>query len=89
MTAHELAKRLLEGEDLPVTIDGYEGGVDDVHTINSPKPLHRNVNTKEYYGAHEYHNESEGSVCLFSQQLLSECAGIPTDRAIHLSKESK
>ena len=77
MTAHELARRLLDGEDLPLTVSGYEGGVDDVKEIVDPRPIHRNVNKAWYYGAHEYHDEP--GIC-----SSDNCTGNPTDRAIHL-----
>lgn len=31
MTTHELAKKLLEGPDKRVVVDGYEGGYHDLH----------------------------------------------------------
>jgi len=54
MTAHELAKQLLEGPDLIVTVSGYEGGVDEITSIDSPEPIKLNVNTEWYYGKHAY-----------------------------------
>lgn len=54
MTSHELARRLLEGPDLTVTVRGYEGGVNEITTIESPKPLSLNKNDEWYYGRHEY-----------------------------------
>lgn len=47
MTSHELAKKLLELPDYPVTVSGYEGGVNIVD----------NVHDEWYYGKHEYKRE--------------------------------
>jgi hypothetical protein len=57
MTTHELAKQLLDGPDLMVTIPGYEGGVNEVETINKPTPILLNKHTEWYYGKHEYIDE--------------------------------
>ena len=54
MTAHELARKLLDGPDLTVTVRGYEGGVNVVGALAEPQLLHMNVNTEWYYGKHEY-----------------------------------
>ena len=53
MLIKTLIKRLekLDGS-LPVIVDGYEGGVDDVTKIKKVKMV-RNVNTEWYYGKHE------------------------------------
>ena len=79
MKAHELARRLLKGEDLPVTRRGYEGGVHEIETILPPEPIHMNVNGKGYYGPHEYHGVDYCGRC---EDLDEE---IPAERAIHLS----
>lgn len=55
MTSHELARKLLAGPDLMVTVRGYEGGVDEVQFILKSEPINLNVNEEWYYGKHEYH----------------------------------
>jgi hypothetical protein len=55
MTTHELAKMLLEGEDVAVVVSGYEGGVNDLNQINY-LAVHRDVNDAWYYGKHELCN---------------------------------
>lgn len=84
MTAHELANHLLVGPDLPVTIRGYEGGVEIIDHIAAPAPIHLNVNSEWYYGEHEYHDTTLGSCshCSLDESAPSE----PTDLAINLSK---
>ena len=52
MTSHELARFLLEAEDLPIVIPGYEGGYKEVKTVTC-QPLHLNVHTESYYGPHD------------------------------------
>lgn len=54
MTAHELAKKLLEGPNLMVTVRGYEGGVDEITTVSEPEDMMLNYNEAWYYGKHEY-----------------------------------
>lgn len=54
MTTHELAKLLLDGPNVMVTIDGYEGGTREVKKIDKLCKLHLNINEKGYYGEHEY-----------------------------------
>lgn len=54
MTTHELAHKLLEGPDLLVTRNGYEGGVHEITTIQEPKKIKLNVHDEWYYGPHEY-----------------------------------
>lgn len=54
MTAHELAKKLLELPDVMVTVSGYEGGVNEVQGTNEPAILALNVHEEWYYGKHEY-----------------------------------
>jgi len=56
MTSHELAKKLLEGPDLPVTVRGYEGGVDIINNVDSPATLQLDTYEEWYYGSHEYIN---------------------------------
>lgn len=79
MTAHELARKLLEGEDLLVTVRGYEGGVDEVGYVQDPQPIHYDANTEWYRGRHEYH-EGEGT-CVFCD---FEEPVVPETLAIHL-----
>ena len=62
MTTHELAKQLLEGPDVMVTISGYEGGVDEIKTIHPMKSLKTHVNDAWYYGPHEYDDDSDGEI---------------------------
>lgn len=54
MTSHELARRLLEGPDLPVTVRGYEGGVDIIQNVNPPMPLHLDGKLGTYFGKSAY-----------------------------------
>jgi hypothetical protein len=54
MTSHELAKKLLELPDVMVTVRGYEGGVDEIRFVNTPRELALDVNEEWYYGKHEY-----------------------------------
>lgn len=64
MTSHELARKLLEMPDLPVTIHGYEGGVNFIETVNQPEELCLNYYQEWYYGKHSYRDydldEEEG-----------------------------
>lgn len=75
MTSHELAQKLLAMENLPVTIPGYEGGVNVVRDVTEPKAIHLNVHDEWYYGKHEYH-----------VNLCNVCdeEEAPKDRAIHI-----
>ena len=57
MTTHELAKKLLEGPNLLVTISGYEGGSNEITHISEPREIHLSVYTAWYYGEHEFHIE--------------------------------
>ena len=57
MTSHELARKLLEGPDLLITVPGYEGGVDEITRIAEPSKLMLNRNEEWYYGKHEYQRE--------------------------------
>lgn len=57
MTSHELAKRLLEGPDILILVEGYEGGYTDKIKIEEPKEFCLNVNTSWYYGEHEQNYE--------------------------------
>lgn len=61
MKAHELARALLALPDVPVTVNGYEGGVNTVTKIHEPMPLSLNVHDDStwYYGNHEYWNKWE------------------------------
>ena len=54
MTSHELAKILLAGPDLMVTVRGYEGGVDEINKVWEPEILKLNVNHEGWMGDHEY-----------------------------------
>jgi hypothetical protein len=55
MTAHELAKILLEGPDLMVTVRGYESGVDEIKSVEKPRLLYLKFHDGEYYfGEHTY-----------------------------------
>jgi hypothetical protein len=43
MTAHELARMLLDGPDLPVYVRGYEAGINDVsgvHPVTVVRDVH-------------------------------------------------
>ena len=57
MTSHELARKLLSMEDLPVTVRGYEGGVNTVTIVAEPRLLALDVYEEWYYGKHEYVDE--------------------------------
>lgn len=61
MTAHELARALLALPDVPVTVHGYEGGVNIVTRVREASPLSLNVHDDStwYYGNHEYWSEYE------------------------------
>jgi hypothetical protein len=61
MTAHQLARKLLEGPDVMVTVRGYEGGVDEITGIQKPEELILNFHDKDswYYGNHEYNQYDE------------------------------
>ena len=74
MTAHELARQLLAGPDLMVTVRGYEDGVDEINTVEPPKPLILNKYDAWYYGDHEYWMEDWGTTPK------------PDTLAIHLSR---
>jgi hypothetical protein len=37
-----------------VTVRGYEGGVDEIRFVNTPRELALDVNEEWYYGKHEY-----------------------------------
>jgi hypothetical protein len=56
MTAHELARKLLAGPDLMVTVRGYEGGVNEITKVYEPDNLMLNYYESDawYYGRHEY-----------------------------------
>ena len=55
MTAHILARLLLEGPDLMVTVRGYEGGVDEIATVNPPASIYLDYyHGQSYYGKHQY-----------------------------------
>lgn len=60
MNSHELARKLLSMEDLPVTVRGYEGGVNIITTVTEPKLLALDVYEEWYYGKHEYTDEGMG-----------------------------
>ena len=76
MTAHELARRLLEGPDLMVTVNGYEDGVDEINTV-SEQSLHLNVNSAWYYGRHGDCNSPYCAICF-------DAPGTPTVKSIHI-----
>ncbi len=57
MTVRELIAELSKHDPaLPVVLDGYEGGVDDVVVVETVK-IELNVNTKDYYGKHEIYDD--------------------------------
>jgi hypothetical protein len=67
MTTHELARKLLEGEDLLVVVRGYEGGVNEVDTIHEPQSIHLKIHEGTwYYGLHEFH-ESDFDQCCYCE----------------------
>ena len=77
MTSHELARKLLEMEDLMVTVRGYEGGADELKIIEKPRELHLHVRDSNDWGEHAYtHWECEDGNC--NHEVI---------RAIHLMKE--
>lgn len=55
MNAHELARKLLEGPDLPVYVRGYEGGVDDIGLIEPIEVVRDAYSDTSYYGAHDHY----------------------------------
>ena len=80
MTAHELAKLLLDGPDLMVTRRGFEGGAHEITNIDSPVPIHLNMNGPgSYCGPHEY---CEADWCMRCEDENNE---EPSTKAIHLS----
>lgn len=66
MTAHELARKLLEGPDLMVTVRGYEVGVDEIINISEPRELSLNVYPEEdwWCGRHSHSIEFPRQVIL-------------------------
>ena len=61
MTIAELIQKLSEYDpNLPVVIKGYEGGYNDL-TITEEICLELNVNTKNWYGAHEKISDNAAS----------------------------
>jgi hypothetical protein len=64
MTAHELARKLLEMPDVMVTVAGYEGGVNEIQKVAEPDELCLNYYEEWYYGKHSYRDyqldEEEG-----------------------------
>lgn len=54
MTAHELARRLLDGPDLTVTIRAYEAGVNTVRRILPPRPCGLFDGPQPYFGEYDY-----------------------------------
>lgn len=79
MTSHELARKLLSMEDLPVTVRGYEGGVDIVETVSEPATLMLDRYDEWYYGKHEYFYSS-GNL----QEDVDNLRLIKKVQAIHL-----
>lgn len=63
MTTHELARKLLETEDVMVTVRGYEGGVNEINTIGDSEELCLNTSTEWYYGKHGDCNEYGSNPC--------------------------
>lgn len=59
MKAHELAKLLLAGPDLMVTVRGYEGGVDEITSVSPPECIKLNEHDAWYYGKHEYKDKTD------------------------------
>lgn len=55
MTAHELARRLLAGPDLMVTVRGYEGGENEIERVSPPANLLLDYWESPFiFGQHEY-----------------------------------
>jgi len=55
MTAHELARKLLEGPNMMVTLSGYEGGAKEVSHISPPNGLTLDYHDqRSYCGPHQY-----------------------------------
>ena len=80
MTAHELAKMLLNGPDLMVTTRAYEGGVNEIESVGKPTAIHlkSHSDSQWFYGKHEYHIESCNH-CYCDEPIT------PPDLAIHIS----
>lgn len=61
MTIAELIQTLSQYDpDLPVVVKGYEGGYNDISLIEELN-LQLNVNTENWYGAHEEIHNSNAS----------------------------
>jgi hypothetical protein len=57
MTVKELIEKLQSlDQELPVFIDGYEGGCNDLTDLENIEVV-KDVNTKWYYGSHEKIND--------------------------------
>jgi len=68
MTVQELINQLQTfPEDMPVVVWGYEGGCDDVGTLEEVK-VDLNVNSEWYYGKHEPNTEGEATVLWISKK---------------------
>lgn len=87
MTAHELAHKLLELPDLPVTVRGYESGVNIISEVKEPCPIHLDIHQEAYYGKHEYHKEENPYSCYWCRDWDDDATQRlepPTNLAIHL-----
>lgn len=62
MTAHELARKLLALPDVPVTVRGYEGGVNIVGEVCAPRRYRAYPEEAWYYGKYDYIEDYDGMV---------------------------
>ena len=68
MTVQELINQLQNyPKNMPVVVGGYEGGCDDVDTLDEVK-VDLNVNTEWFYGAHEPNADGYTAVLCISHE---------------------
>jgi hypothetical protein len=84
MTAHELARMLLDGPDLPVYVRGYESGINDVSGVH-PVTVVRDVHDQSYYGAHEVIDTGDGENYFYGQHNFPDNgASLPRTAGLHI-----
>ncbi len=68
MTVQELINHLQNyPKNMPVVVGGYEGGCEDVDTLEEVK-VDLNVNTEWFFGAHEPNKEGDTAVVWISHK---------------------
>ena len=68
MTVQELITQLQNfPKDMPVVVDGYEGGCDDLNTLDEVK-VDLNVNNEWFYGSHEPNKKGPSTVVWISHE---------------------